>query len=114
MSSFLQLNATDQSTSHAAVIISGGSAGNAVLDAFTSLFDVCHFVLPVSDNGGSSSEIIRLAITMHGITSLSCSLCCEMVRVLGGPSLGRVVKRHAFLYILTTDIQATYAQDSFD
>lgn len=42
-----------------ALIISGGSAGNQILDAFTSIYEKCTFVLPVSDNGGSSSEIIR-------------------------------------------------------
>jgi len=44
-------------------VISGGSGGNAICSAFD---DAC-FVLPVSDDGGSSSEIIR---------------------VLGGPSIG--------------------------
>src|SRR6266511_3126974 len=47
------------------IIISGGTGGNAICSAFT---DAC-FVLPVSDDGGSSSEIIR---------------------VLGGPSVGAV------------------------
>ena len=47
-------------TRHRSVcVISGGTAGNEVLDAFTTVFDACAFVLPVSDNGGSSSEIIR-------------------------------------------------------
>ena len=45
------------------LVISGGTGGNAICSAFD---DVCH-VLPVSDDGGSSSEIIR---------------------VLGGPSIG--------------------------
>ncbi|KAG6371519.1 hypothetical protein JVT61DRAFT_9223 [Boletus reticuloceps] len=44
-------------------VISGGSGGNAICTAF----DNACFVLPVSDDGGSSSEIIR---------------------VLGGPSIG--------------------------
>ena len=44
-------------------VISGGSGGNAICSAF----DNGCFVLPVSDDGGSSSEIIR---------------------VLGGPSIG--------------------------
>jgi len=47
------------------IIISGGTGGNAICSAFK---DAC-FVLPVSDDGGSSSEIIR---------------------VLGGPSVGAV------------------------
>lgn len=41
------------------VVVSGGSAGNEVLDAFVAHFDKVSFILPVSDNGGSSSEIIR-------------------------------------------------------
>lgn len=45
------------------VVISGGTGGNAICSAFG---DAC-YVLPVSDDGGSSSEIIR---------------------VLGGPSIG--------------------------
>lgn len=46
------------------LVISGGSGGNAICSAFG---DAC-YVLPVSDDGGSSSEIIR---------------------VLGGPSIGQ-------------------------
>lgn len=42
------------------VVVSGGSAGNEILDAFVAHFDKISFILPVSDNGGSSSEIIRL------------------------------------------------------
>lgn len=45
------------------VIISGGTGCNAICSAFSKAY----YVLPVSDDGGSSSEIIR---------------------VLGGPSIG--------------------------
>ena len=45
------------------LVISGGTGGNAICSAFQN---AC-YVLPVSDDGGSSSEIIR---------------------VLGGPSVG--------------------------
>jgi hypothetical protein len=45
------------------LVISGGTGGNAICSAFGN---AC-YVLPVSDDGGSSSEIIR---------------------VLGGPSIG--------------------------
>jgi hypothetical protein len=45
------------------LVISGGSGGNSICAAFEN---AC-YVLPVSDDGGSSSEIIR---------------------VLGGPSIG--------------------------
>ena len=45
------------------LVISGGTGGNSICSAFD---DAC-YVLPVSDDGGSSSEIIR---------------------VLGGPSMG--------------------------
>ncbi|KAH6917168.1 hypothetical protein BKA70DRAFT_1367687 [Coprinopsis sp. MPI-PUGE-AT-0042] len=50
------------------ILISGGTGGNAICSAFV---DAC-FVLPVSDDGGSSSEIIR---------------------VLGGPSVGDIRSR---------------------
>ncbi|KAF9229806.1 UPF0052-domain-containing protein [Gyrodon lividus] len=49
-------------------LISGGSGGNSICSAF----DNACFVLPVSDDGGSSSEIIR---------------------VLGGPSIGDIRSR---------------------
>jgi hypothetical protein len=45
------------------LVISGGTGGNSICSAFG---DAC-YILPVSDDGGSSSEIIR---------------------VLGGPSIG--------------------------
>ena len=56
-------------------VISGGSGGNSICTAFD---DAC-FVLPVSDDGGSSSEIIR---------------------VLGGPSIGTLPSFHE-LFILS-------------
>lgn len=54
------------------LVISGGTGGNAICSAFTN---AC-YVLPVSDDGGSSSEIIR---------------------VLGGPSIGDVLVYHKHL-----------------
>lgn len=39
------------------IVISGGTGCNSICPAFGQ--DVC-YVLPVSDNGGSSSEIIRV------------------------------------------------------
>ncbi|ESK98117.1 maternal effect embryo arrest 18 protein [Moniliophthora roreri MCA 2997] len=50
------------------VVVSGGTGGNAICTAFSN----ASFVLPVSDDGGSSSEIIR---------------------VLGGPSIGDIRSR---------------------
>ncbi|KAF7340159.1 UPF0052-domain-containing protein [Mycena venus] len=57
------------STEPSFVVISGGTGGNAICSAFGS--NAC-YVLPVSDDGGSSSEIIR---------------------VLGGPSIGDIRSR---------------------
>ena len=51
------------------VVISGGSGGNAICPAFRN----ASYVLPVSDDGGSSSEIIR---------------------VIGGPSIGMTAHRY--------------------
>ncbi|KAJ7674447.1 hypothetical protein B0H17DRAFT_1170677 [Mycena rosella] len=56
-------------TAPSCVVISGGTGGNAICAAFGSR--AC-YVLPVSDDGGSSSEIIR---------------------VLGGPSIGDIRSR---------------------
>jgi hypothetical protein len=53
-----------RSSSVSFVVISGGTGGNAICSAFGPN---TYHVLPVSDDGGSSSEIIR---------------------VLGGPSIG--------------------------
>ncbi|KAF9471303.1 UPF0052-domain-containing protein [Pholiota conissans] len=50
------------------ILISGGTGGNAICSAFVN---AC-YILPVSDDGGSSSEIIR---------------------VLGGPSIGDIRSR---------------------
>lgn len=54
---------TDAAQTASFIVISGGTGGNSFCSAFTN---AC-YVLPVSDDGGSSSEIIR---------------------VLGGPSVG--------------------------
>ncbi|KIK54602.1 hypothetical protein GYMLUDRAFT_76941 [Collybiopsis luxurians FD-317 M1] len=59
-------SSTVKSTSF--IVISGGTGGNAICTAFPN---AC-YVLPVSDDGGSSSEIIR---------------------VLGGPSIGDIRSR---------------------
>ena len=46
------------------VIFSGGSAANSLVDVFNDILEnnVCsvNYVIPISDNGGSSSEIIRV------------------------------------------------------
>ena len=57
----LQEPQDDDDTSY--IVISGGTGGNAICPAFKN----ASYALPVSDDGGSSSEIIR---------------------VLGGPSIG--------------------------
>lgn len=46
------------------VVFSGGSAANNLVDIFTNISDnnACplSYVIPISDNGGSSSELIRV------------------------------------------------------
>jgi len=46
------------------VVFSGGSAANSLVDVFNDLREANHcalcYVIPVSDNGGSSSELIRV------------------------------------------------------
>ncbi|KAI9837287.1 MAG: hypothetical protein M1819_000361 [Sarea resinae] len=46
------------------VVISGGSAANSLVDIFTNLAESkrcsLSYIIPISDNGGSSSELIRV------------------------------------------------------
>lgn len=46
------------------VVFSGGSAANNLVDIFSNISDnnACplSYVIPISDNGGSSSELIRV------------------------------------------------------
>lgn len=53
------------------VCISGGTGANSIVDAF-AVFETTSFVIPISDDGGSSSEVQR---------------------VLGGPSIGDIRSR---------------------
>lgn len=59
-------------TPHTYLVVSGGTGCNSICAAFGH--DAC-YVLPVSDDGGSSSEIIR---------------------VLGGPSIGAYPFSHVY------------------
>lgn len=46
------------------VVFSGGSAGNSLVDVFNEVIErnlfCLSYVIPISDNGGSSSELIRV------------------------------------------------------
>lgn len=59
-------------TQNMIVVISGGTATNSLVSLFQSLSSRVSYVLPVSDNGGSTSEILR---------------------VLGGPAIGDIRSR---------------------
>lgn len=65
-------------------IVSGGTATNSLIPSFLRLHNVrkISFVLPISDNGGSSAEILR---------------------VFGGPALGDLRSRITKLGALTQD-----------
>ncbi len=54
------------------VVISGGTASNSLVNLFQSLSPNITYILPISDNGGSTSEILR---------------------VLGGPAIGDLRSR---------------------
>ena len=45
-------------------MFSGGSAANSLVDVFTEVAEKSHsnltYVIPTSDNGGSTSELIRV------------------------------------------------------
>ncbi len=66
------------------VVFSGGSAANSLVDVFNEVIDknncALTYVIPISDNGGSSSEVLR---------------------VFGGPGIGDVRSRLAFfIYVV--------------
>jgi hypothetical protein len=46
------------------VVFSGGSAANSLVDIFNNVAEArrcpLSYIIPISDNGGSSSEIIRV------------------------------------------------------
>ena len=52
----------DNGNKKSIVVLSGGTATNSLIDSCFSpaLYNKVTFILPISDNGGSSSEIIRL------------------------------------------------------
>ena len=58
------------------VVFSGGSAANSLVDVFNEIAQSRHcplsYIIPISDNGGSSSELIR---------------------VFGGPGIGDIRSR---------------------
>ena len=59
------------------VVISGGSAANNLVDVFDAVRESkdcpLSYIIPISDNGGSSSELIR---------------------IFGGPGIGDVRSEH--------------------
>lgn len=61
------------------VVFSGGSAANSLVDVFNEVIEknscAVTYVIPISDNGGSSSELIR---------------------VFGGPGIGDVRSMKTF------------------
>ena len=69
------------------VVFSGGSAANNLVDVFNEVIEknncALTYVIPISDNGGSSSEIIR---------------------VFGGPGIGDVRSRLAFCICCCTSL----------
>lgn len=62
----------DPSESPRIVIISGGTASNSLVNTFSSLSPHISYLLPISDNGGSTSELMR---------------------VIGGPAIGDLRSR---------------------
>lgn len=62
------------------VVFSGGSAANSLVDVFKEIADkrqsTLSYVIPISDNGGSSSELIR---------------------VFGGPGIGDIRSQYRYV-----------------
>ena len=58
------LNRTQSDYAKGIVVFSGGSAANSLVDVFSGIAErhasTLSYVIPISDNGGSSSELIRV------------------------------------------------------
>lgn len=71
------------------VVFSGGTAANSLVDVFNEVLErnecTLSYVIPISDNGGSSSELIR---------------------VFGGPGIGDV---RSMIFPLTPHTPPSYA-----
>lgn len=67
------------------VVFSGGSAANNLVDVFSAVRESKHcllsYIIPISDNGGSSSELIR---------------------VFGGPGIGDVRSKLHMPFLIST------------
>ena len=63
------------------VVFSGGSAANSLVDVFTEVAEKTHsnltYVIPTSDNGGSSSELIRVFGGPVSAESHICKFTCH-------------------------------------
>lgn len=61
------------------VIFSGGSAANSLVEVFDQLREANHstlsYVIPISDNGGSSSELIRVFGGPGNSLAVSSTIC---------------------------------------
>ncbi|KAM7184283.1 hypothetical protein V8F20_012288 [Naviculisporaceae sp. PSN 640] len=72
----IQTNGTSTSDKKGITVFSGGTAANSLVDVFNRVIQKrgcqLNYVIPISDNGGSSSELIR---------------------VVGGPSVGDIRSR---------------------
>ena len=66
------------------VVFSGGSAANSLVDVFNKVIDnnACsvNYVIPISDNGGSSSELIRV-FGGPGIGDVRSKSCCPALYI---------------------------------
>lgn len=59
-----ELSVEDSILNRGIVVFSGGSAANSLVDAFNTVRAskqcLLNYVIPISDNGGSTSELIRI------------------------------------------------------
>ena len=79
------------------VVFSGGSAANSLVDVFNEVIEnnncALTYVIPISDNGGSSSELIR---------------------VFGGPGIGDVRSmKSSLLVFMSISQRALHISEKF-
>ena len=82
-------------SSRGVVVFSGGSAANSLVDVFNEVIErnscSLSYIIPISDNGGSSSELIR---------------------VFGGPGIGDVRSESGTSFLLHALVVFVFATAS--
>lgn len=91
--SAIHSNSNPTPPSPSLLVFSGGTAFNGVVEDLKNFTTRVAHVLPVSDDGGSTAEIVRVLGKSFFISSRFRLCCCLYVVLLGGPAVGDIRSR---------------------